>query len=58
LTRLKKWLIKKLVGETPIIMNVTLNVVGEIKGAKPEGIFEKCEIHIYENNVRKRGVGN
>ncbi|WHY76219.1 hypothetical protein QNH20_19125 [Neobacillus sp. WH10] len=53
---IRKWVIKKLVGNTPIIMNVTLTVVGEIQASKPNGIFEKCNIKSFENQMRRRGV--
>jgi hypothetical protein len=45
----KKWLIMKIAGSTPIIMNVTLTVVGNVLGAERVGIFEKCNIHHYED---------
>ncbi|PEQ00057.1 hypothetical protein [Bacillus toyonensis] len=38
-------LIKKLVGNTPIIMNVTITVDELIIGAEPKGIFDKCVIN-------------
>lgn len=41
-------LIKKLVGNTPIIMNVTITVDEPIIGAEPEGIFDKCNIKYTE----------
>ncbi|MFS0591707.1 hypothetical protein AB1L05_08905 [Cytobacillus horneckiae] len=42
--KIKEWLIKKLVGDTPIIMNVTLMLDEPIIGAKESGIFDKCNI--------------
>lgn len=39
-------LIKKLVGNTPIIMNVTITV------DEPEGIFDKCNIK-YSEKLQK-----
>ena len=37
---MRRWLIKKLIGKTPVIMNVTLVLDKPIKGGKAEGIFE------------------
>ncbi|EDX70320.1 hypothetical protein BC059799_1167 [Bacillus cereus NVH0597-99] len=45
-------LIKKLVGNTPIIMNVTITVDEPIVGAEPEGIFDKCNIK-YSEKLQK-----
>ncbi|SCM13183.1 MULTISPECIES: hypothetical protein [Bacillus] len=45
-------LIKKLVGNTPIIMNVTITVDEPIIGAEPEGIFDKCNIK-YSEKLQK-----
>lgn len=44
--KLRFWLIKKLIGNTPVIMNVTLNVSGsiEIQGAEEVGLFDKWHI--------------
>ncbi|HHQ2481012.1 TPA: hypothetical protein ACSPJ7_005404 [Bacillus cereus] len=41
-------LIKKLVGNTPIIMNVTITVDEPIIGAEQKGIFDKCNIKYTE----------
>ncbi|MFT4140210.1 MAG: hypothetical protein QM671_14615 [Bacillus sp. (in: firmicutes)] len=41
-------LIKKLVGNTPIIMNVTLTIDEPIVGAEPAGIFDQCHIKYTE----------
>ncbi|WP_182104270.1 hypothetical protein [Niallia taxi] len=40
MNRFKNWLIKKLIGKTPVIMNVTLVLDKPIMGGKAEGIFE------------------
>ncbi|MGR2746488.1 hypothetical protein [Bacillus sp. N6] len=50
--KLRYWLIKKLVGNTPIIMNVTLVLDQEIKAAAPVGIYDKCSI-IYSDKLQK-----
>lgn len=44
--KLRKWLIKKIVGNEPVVMNVSIFVDGEVdmKASKPGGIFEKCYI--------------
>lgn len=48
-------LIKKLVGNTPIIMNVTLTVDEPIAGAEQKGIFDKCNIK-YTEKLQKEMV--
>lgn len=42
--KVREWLIKKLVGDTPIIMNVTIKIIEPVTGSKANGIFEKCNI--------------
>lgn len=44
--KLRFWLIKKLIKNTPVIMNVTLTVSGEldIQGAETVGIFDKWHV--------------
>lgn len=42
--KIREWIIKKLVGNTPIIMNVTLKLDEPVIGAKADGIFDKCNI--------------
>lgn len=42
--KIREWIIKKLIGNTPVIMNVTLKLDEPIIGAKPTGIFDKCNI--------------
>lgn len=46
--KLKHWLIKKLIGNTPVIMNVTLTLDDIILASSPNGIFDKCNIN-YSN---------
>lgn len=43
--KLKQWLIKKLIGNTPVIMNVTLTLDDIILASEPNGIFDKCNIN-------------
>lgn len=47
--KLRIWLIKKLIGNQPVIMNVTLTLAEPILGAGPEGIFDKCNISYSEH---------
>lgn len=42
--RIRKWLLKKLIGNTPVIMNVTLKLDDEIMASSPYGIIDKCNI--------------
>lgn len=51
----KKWLIKKLIGETPVIMNVTLVLDKQIKGGKSEGIFENSHISYSNKFLEEMG---
>lgn len=46
--KVKEWLIKKLVGKTPVIMNVTIVLDEPIFGEKPNGIFDRCNIQYSE----------
>jgi hypothetical protein len=48
-----RWLIKRVVGNKPVIMNVTIVIDEPINGAKPEGVFEKCRI-IPSESLQKR----
>ena len=48
--KMRFWLIKKLIGNIPVIMNVTIiadESIG-INGAEKEGIFEKWNVTIKE----------
>lgn len=44
--KIRIWLLKKFIGNTPIIMNVTITAkeLVDITGAEPEGIFGKWYI--------------
>jgi len=53
LFKIKKWAIEKLIGKTPVIMNVTLVLDKPIMGASPEGIFEKSNIMYTENAMEE-----
>lgn len=57
LPKLKKWVIKKIVGDTPVIMNVTLVLDKPIMGASPEGVFEKSNIRYTENALEEMNRG-
>jgi hypothetical protein len=53
--KIRYWLIKKLIGSTPVIMNVTLKLDDVVLGASPDGIFEKCNIS-YSERFMKGGA--
>lgn len=53
--KLRKWLIKKLVGKTPVIMNVTLVLDKPIMGGKSEGIFEDSYINYSKRCLEELG---
>lgn len=42
--KIREWLIKKIIGNTPVIMNVTLKLDEEIMASAPNGIIDKCNI--------------
>ncbi|ASN71799.1 hypothetical protein 7S4_13 [uncultured Caudovirales phage] len=52
MNKTKEALIKKLIGNTPIIMNVTITVDEPIIGAESDGIFDKCNI-VYTEKLQK-----
>jgi hypothetical protein len=56
LIKLRHWLIKKLIGETPVIMNVTLRLDDIVMGAKPDGIMEKSNISYSDRFMKEGGV--
>lgn len=58
LTEKKKKKIMKLIGDEPVVMNVTIVADEPIKGAKPEGIFEKCNISYSERFQKECEKGN
>lgn len=53
---LREWLIKKLVGNKPIIMNVTLVVDEPIKGSSSAGMYDKCSISYSEKLQKEMGL--
>jgi hypothetical protein len=53
--KIRIWLIKKLIGGTPVIMNVTLKLDDYVLGASPDGIFDKCNI-TYTDRLLKGGA--
>lgn len=42
--KLRKWLIKKLAGDLPVIMNVTIKISEPIAGSKPDGLIHNSNI--------------
>lgn len=44
--KIRLWILKKLIGKTPIIMNVTIETYGitNINGAAKDGIFEDWHV--------------
>lgn len=55
MNRVKYWLIKKLIGKTPVIMNVTLVLDKPILGGKSEGIFEESFISYSNKCLEEMG---
>lgn len=53
--KFRKWLIKRLVGETPVIMNVTLVLDKPILGQKSDGILEKSYIQYTNKCLEELG---
>ncbi|WP_176524627.1 hypothetical protein [Bacillus sp. AFS018417] len=49
---MREWLIKKLVGNKPVIMNVTLTLDEPIKASEPNVILDKCSIN-YSEKLQK-----
>lgn len=41
---MREWLIKKLIGNKPVIANVTLTIKGSIKASEPEIVFHNSYI--------------
>lgn len=57
---LRFWLLKKLIRNTPVIMNVTINTKGilDIQGAEPEGIFDKWHVNVIEEEKKNAKIKN
>ncbi|PFI17460.1 hypothetical protein [Bacillus cereus] len=48
MNKLREWLIKKLVGNKPVVMNVTIVLDEPLMASEPTGIYEKCSISFTE----------
>lgn len=51
----RNWLIKKLIGKKPVIMNVTLVLDKPIMGQEPDGICENSYIRYTERYKEEMG---
>ncbi|HDX9508916.1 TPA: hypothetical protein ROY06_002162 [Bacillus cereus] len=52
MNKLREWLIKKLIGNKPVVMNVTIVLDAPLLAAEVTGIYEKCNIH-YSEKLQK-----
>lgn len=53
ITRIKWWLVKKLVGDRPVLMNVTFTALGHVKSTGKPGLIYKSKIkEVPENEVK------
>lgn len=50
--KVRRWLIKKVVGNRPVIMNVTLTIDEPIKASEPDVLFDKCNV-TYSEKLQK-----
>jgi hypothetical protein len=55
INKFRTWMIKKLIGNKPVIMNVTLKLDEYILASSSNGIFDKCNI-TYTNRLLKGGA--
>jgi hypothetical protein len=55
INKIRVWLIKKLIGNKPVIMNVTLKLDEYILASSSDGLFDKCNI-TYTNRLLKGGA--
>lgn len=46
--KLREWLIKKLIGNKPVVMNVTIVLDEPLLASESTGIYEKCSINYTE----------
>lgn len=53
MNKLREWLIKKLVGNKPVVMNVTIVLAEPLLASEPTGIYEKCNIHYSEKSQKE-----
>ena len=52
MSKIKLWILKKLIGNTPVIMNVTLVLASQIKASAPDGIIENSYITYSEGELQ------
>ncbi|WP_162617012.1 hypothetical protein [Bacillus mycoides] len=52
MNKLREWLIKKLVGNKPVVMNVTIVLAEPLLASEPTGIYEQCNI-TYSEKLQK-----
>jgi hypothetical protein len=55
INKIRVWMIKKLIGSKPVIMNVTLKLDEYILASSADGIFDKCNI-TYTDRLVKGGA--
>ncbi|MGE7936981.1 hypothetical protein [Bacillus paramycoides] len=48
MNKVREWLIKKLIGNKPVIMNVTVVLDEPLLASEAIGIYEKCNINFTE----------
>ncbi|PEA23081.1 hypothetical protein CN527_23470 [Bacillus cereus] len=48
MNKVREWLIKKLIGNKPVIMNVTVVLDEPLLASEATGIYEKCNINFTE----------
>ncbi|MED3468445.1 hypothetical protein P4485_21560 [Bacillus thuringiensis] len=53
MNKLREWLIKKLIGNKPVVMNVTIVLAEPLLASEPTGIYEKCNIHYSEKSQKE-----
>ncbi|HGO9409103.1 TPA: hypothetical protein ACLBZV_003463 [Bacillus cereus] len=52
MNQLRVWLIKKLIGNKPVVMNVTVVLDAPLLASEVTGIYEKCNMH-YSEKLQK-----
>ncbi|MFZ3195064.1 MAG: hypothetical protein WA181_02530 [Bacillus mycoides] len=52
MNKLREWLIKKLIGNKPVVMNVTIVLDAPLLAAEATGIYEQSNIH-YSEKLQK-----
>lgn len=43
-SKIRRWLIRRIIGNEPVIANVTLTLDGPLMASKPDVLFENCNI--------------